>query len=77
MPAVETVQPGRLSEGQQEILNFVKTRGQTSIDEFRDQIDDLRALISQGYLSFTVEVYEWGVSFEVFPNMEYALHPPQ
>jgi hypothetical protein len=75
MPGTETQYAARLTPAQSEILNFVSTKGQASIDEFRDRIDDLRMLIARGYLRLSVEVYEWGVSFEVFPNTEYALIP--
>ena len=65
----------RLTQAQSEILNFVRTKGHASIDDFRDRIDDLRMLITRGYLRLSVEVYEWGVSFEIFPNTENALIP--
>ena len=73
--STETQYIERLTQTQREILNFVRTKGQASIDEFWDRIDDLRMLIARGYLRLSVEVYEWGVSFEVFPNAEIALIP--
>jgi hypothetical protein len=50
----------------------VTKKGQASIDEFRDRVDDLRVLFAGGYLLLKVETGEWGISFELVPNNQYA-----
>ena len=55
-----------------EIVDLINKTDQISIDDFRDQIDDLRILLERGYLRLKVEMNEWGISFELVSNQELA-----
>ena len=54
-----------LTETQAEIVDLVSKKGEVSIDDFRDRIDDVRILLVTGHLRLKVEVNEWGISFDL------------
>ncbi len=67
MPLVRTQleQNNKLSSDKEDLVRFVREIGSVDIDEFSNRIDDLRELISTGFLQLKVVTYVWGVEFLV------------
>lgn len=57
----------RLTESQEELFALVSRKKSVAIDEVSDRIQDIKRLISEGYVRLEVSVYPWGLDFELEP----------
>lgn len=57
----------RLTESQEELFALVSRKKSVAIDEVSDRIQDIKRLISEGYLQLEVSVHPWGLDFELEP----------
>lgn len=57
----------RLTESQEELFALVSRKKSVAIDEVSDRIQDIKRLISEGYMQLKVSVYPWGLDFELEP----------
>lgn len=53
------------SEIQREILRMVGEKRSLPLESVASSIDEVRTLISRGYLGLVVAAYPWGVQFDV------------
>ena len=61
------VRQKRLTESQEELFALVSRRKSVAIDEVSDRVEDIKRLISEGYMQLEVSVRPWGLDFELEP----------
>lgn len=61
------VRQQRLTESQEELFALVSRKKSVAIDEVSDRIQDIKRLISEGYMQLKASVYSWGLDFELEP----------
>jgi hypothetical protein len=61
----ETIEVRKLTTIEKEILSMVGERKSAPIEQMADRINEVRRLISKGYLALVATTYIWGLDFQV------------
>jgi hypothetical protein len=63
--AVKRVPDRCLTSSQRELFLRLVRMGSAPLSEVAEQVEDVRALIEQGYLELKIAAYEWGTDWSL------------